>query len=82
VVVVVPGVGSSEKPVLVVTKNYFFVGPNNGVLVPAAEDDGIEDVLLLNKYECFRKPVSETFQGRDMSVPVAALLVWERHRRS
>ena len=75
VVVVVPGVGSSEKPVLIVTKNYFFVGPNNGVLTVAAEDDGIEEAFILDKYGYFRKPVSETFQGRDMSTPIVAYLV-------
>jgi len=75
VVIVVPGVGSSEKPILIVTKNYFFVGPDNGVLMVAAEDDGIEEAFVLDKYGYFRKPVSETFQGRDMSTPIAAYLV-------
>ncbi len=75
VVVVVPGVGSSKKPILIVTRNYFFIGPNNGALITAAEGDDIEEVFVLDKYKYFRKPISETFQGRDMSSPIAAYLV-------
>ena len=45
VVVVVPGVGNSIRPILIVTKNYFFVDPDNGILIAAAEDDGIEDAI-------------------------------------
>ena len=36
VVVVDPGVGSSRRALLVVTRNYYFIGPDNGCLVPAA----------------------------------------------
>ena len=74
VAVVVPGVGPSEEPVLVVSKNYFFVGPNNGVLAPAATDDGVEEVIMLNTAPRFKEGVAGTFHGRDVYAPVAAML--------
>ncbi len=74
VVVVVPGVGESKKSILVVSRNYYFIGPDNGVLLPAANNDGIEKILLLNKNEYYmiRKP--QTFHGRDIYAPIAARL--------
>ncbi|RLG79836.1 MAG: hypothetical protein DRO40_12130, partial [Thermoprotei archaeon] len=74
VVVVVPSADSSKNAILIVTKNYFFIGPDNGVLIAAGENDGIEQVLLLNKSEYFRNNVSATFPGRDIYTPVAAQL--------
>ncbi len=74
VVIVVPGVGVSERPVLIVTKNYFFIGPDNGVLAPAAEGDGIEDVISLRSNELFAEKTLETFHGRDIYAPAAALI--------
>ncbi len=74
-VVVVPGVGVSEKPILIVTKNYFFIGPNNGVLAAAADDDSIEQVIALDSIAYFKKKALETFHGRDIFAPAAAWLV-------
>jgi|UniRef100_A0A7J2U5U2 S-adenosylmethionine hydrolase len=74
VVVVDPGVGSERRPLLMVTRNYYFVGPDNGVLTAAAEDDGIEAVINLENDLRFRKPVSSSFHGRDIFAPVAASL--------
>jgi S-adenosylmethionine hydrolase len=73
-VVVDPGVGSERKSLLVKTKNYCFVGPDNGVL---------SFVLLRSEYKkvweitnsCYLLPeVSATFHGRDVFAPVAAHL--------
>lgn len=72
VVVVDPGVGSSRRGILVETKRYYFVGPDNGVLRPAIDEDGIERVVSLTNERYFRKPVSHTFHGRDIFAPVAA----------
>ena len=44
VCVVDPGVGTSRKAILIVTKNYYFIGPDNGCLYPAAKSDGIEEI--------------------------------------
>ncbi|MGC9010016.1 MAG: SAM hydrolase/SAM-dependent halogenase family protein [Sulfolobales archaeon] len=74
VVVVDPGVGSSRKALLIETTNYYFIGPDNGVLRPAADEDGILRVINLTNDKYFRKPVSPTFHGRDIFGPVAAYL--------
>jgi S-adenosylmethionine hydrolase len=75
VVVVDPGVGSSRKPIAIATRNYIFIGPDNGVLTPAAKDDGIIDIRLLENDNYFHKPVSYSFHGRDIFMPIASHLV-------
>jgi S-adenosylmethionine hydrolase len=70
--VVDPGVGSSRRPIAVVSRNYYFVGPDNGLLVPAAIDDGAEYAVVLDREEFYRKPTSASFHGRDIFAPIAA----------
>ncbi len=70
VVVVDPGVGTERPAVLVKTKNYHFVGPDNGVLYPAATEDGIEQIFRIKVDE----GGSHTFHGRDVFAPAAAYL--------
>lgn len=72
VVVVDPGVGSSRRALAIASRNYYFVGPDNGVLLPAAQDDGIELVVELSNPEYWRHPVSASFHGRDIFTPAAA----------
>lgn len=74
VVVVDPGVGTSRRPIAIKTRNYFFVGPDNGVLMMAAEDDGIVEVRVIENTKYMRPVVSYTFHGRDVFAPVAAHL--------
>ena len=45
--VVDPGVGTERRAILVQTKQGFFVGPDNGVLMLAAQAQGIEHVYEL-----------------------------------
>lgn len=71
-VVVDPGVGSGRKALLVVSRRYYFIGPDNGILMPAAKHDGIEKVHLIENDIYFRKPVSRSFHGRDVFAPIAA----------
>jgi hypothetical protein len=73
-VVVDPTVGSQRKAIALKSKNYFFVGPDNGVLMPAAVEDGIVDARELTNKSLFHKYVSSTFQGRDIFSPVGAYL--------
>lgn len=72
VAVVDPGVGGGRRPVLIETKRYFFIGPDNGLLLPAASSDGIKKVVHLTDSKYFRKDVSPTFHGRDIFGPAAA----------
>jgi S-adenosyl-L-methionine hydrolase (adenosine-forming) len=72
--VVDPGVGSSRRPVLVETCDYFLVGPDNGVLCQAAQRNTIKNVVHLTRSRYFLSSVSRTFHGRDVFAPVAAHL--------
>ncbi|MEW6046011.1 MAG: SAM-dependent chlorinase/fluorinase [Bacillota bacterium] len=66
--VVDPGVGTQRPAVAVESRRYRWVGPDNGLLFPAVEDDGPARIVNL--------PVSErassTFHGRDVFAPAAA----------
>lgn len=73
-VVVDPGVGSRRRKILVETKNYYFVAPDNGVLSPSLEAEEAEGIVEITKDEYFLRPVSDTFHGRDIFAPVAAWL--------
>ena len=72
--VVDPGVGGPRRPILIMTKNYFFVGPDNGLLTLAAQKDGIKQIVTLSHKEYFLPDVSHTFHGRDIFSPVAGYL--------
>ncbi len=74
VVVVDPGVGSNRKSIAIKTKDYYFVGPDNGVLSLAAISDSIGKIVSLDNKEYFLEKVSATFHGRDIFAPVAAYL--------
>lgn len=73
-VVVDPGVGSNREPIAVQTRNYFFVGPNNGVLWPVIERDGFVKAVILDNDRFWLKPTSYTFHGRDIFAPAATML--------
>jgi S-adenosylmethionine hydrolase len=56
------------------TADYWFVGPDNGVLSWALAKEQIKTVRALENEEYFLQPVSGTFHGRDIFAPVAAHL--------
>ena len=74
VVVVDPGVGTQRRPIVVKTTNYYFVGPDNGVLMMAAQEDKIKEVYMIENPEFMRREISYTFHGRDIFAPTAAYL--------
>ncbi len=74
VAVIDPGVGSSRRAIAVVTENYAFVGPDNGVLSWALRREKMKSIYRLENPEFFLEPVSQTFHGRDVFSPVAAHL--------
>jgi S-adenosylmethionine hydrolase len=51
-----------------------YVGPDNGVLVPAAQTEQILHVYEVTNRSLMRVQVSSTFHGRDIFAPVAAHL--------
>lgn len=76
VAVVDPGVGSERRAVVVRTGDgRLLVGPDNGVLLPAAERTGdVAAAWQITDETLFLHPVSKTFHGRDVFAPVAARL--------
>lgn len=74
VVVVDPGVGSARRPILVSTRRYKFVAPDNGVLSLIYEREKEFEVRCVTAEHYFLKPVSNTFHGRDIFAPIAAWL--------
>ncbi len=74
-VVVDPGVGTNRKAIIAKTKNYFFIGPDNGVLYPAISEDGINEVIEINNPRLFlSKSISKTFHGRDIFATATGFL--------
>ena len=74
--VVDPGVGSERRAVALRSGDgRLFVGPDNGLLVPAAEaSGGIVEAVSIENTEYMLHPVSRTFHGRDVFSPTAAHL--------
>jgi S-adenosylmethionine hydrolase len=74
--VVDPGVGSKRRAIAMTGNDgRVFVGPDNGLLVPAAEKlGGIAAVHELTNSEYALEPISATFHGRDIFAPAAAHL--------
>lgn len=71
VAVVDPGVGSERRPLLIATRDYFFVGPDNGLFSYVYELEDEVRVFQLTNEKFFRAGVSATFHGRDLFAPVA-----------
>jgi S-adenosylmethionine hydrolase len=74
VAVVDPGVGSDRDAIAVQSEDYFFVGPDNGVLSFALRNEKIKRIHTLENKRYFLSSISQTFHGRDIFAPVAAHL--------
>ena len=74
VAVVDPGVGTERLPLALRTaRGDVLVGPDNGLLIPAAERlGGVVEVREITNLDLMRQPVSHTFHGRDLFAPVGA----------
>ena len=74
--VVDPGVGGARRPLALRDREgRLYVGPDNGLLVPAAEaGGGIDAAHELANPDYALQPVSRTFHGRDLFAPAAAHL--------
>ena len=73
--VVDPGVGGVRRPLaLRDADGRFFVGPDNGLLLPAADRAGIEEVREIANPDYALDTISRTFHGRDLFAPAAAHL--------
>ncbi|MGH3113973.1 MAG: SAM hydrolase/SAM-dependent halogenase family protein, partial [Gaiellaceae bacterium] len=76
VAVVDPGVGGDRMPLaLRGAGGRLFVGPDNGLLLVAADRlGGVEEAVELAEPAYRLEPVARTFHGRDVFVPAAAHL--------
>jgi S-adenosyl-L-methionine hydrolase (adenosine-forming) len=76
VAVVDPGVGGPRKALAVRGgDDRFYVGPDNGLLLVAADRlGGVEEAVQLTNRDYMLEPVSRTFHGRDVFAPAAAHL--------
>ncbi|PYS93829.1 MAG: hypothetical protein DMF64_03430 [Acidobacteria bacterium] len=74
VAVIDPGVGSARRPIVVATRDYFFVGPDNGLFSYVCEREQDVRVFHVTNEKFFRASVSHTFHGRDIFAPVAGAL--------
>jgi S-adenosylmethionine hydrolase len=72
--VVDPGVGTERRGIVVQTKRGIFVGPDNGVLMLAAQSQGVEHIFELSNQNLMLPNTSRTFHGRDIFAPAAAYL--------
>ncbi len=74
--VVDPGVGTSRLLLAIHSRRGdILVGPDNSLLIPAAERLGWVEVRKLENKELFNPTISSTFQARDMFAPAAAHLL-------
>jgi hypothetical protein len=75
VAVVDPGVGTARRGLVLTTPGGMLVGPDNGVLIWAAESlGGVDTAHHLNNKDWLLGDVSRTFHGRDVFAPAAAHL--------
>lgn len=73
--VVDPGVGTARRAIAASTSVGVFVGPDNGVLSPAvAMVGGADRIVAIENPEMRIPSAGETFHGRDVFGPAAALL--------
>jgi hypothetical protein len=79
-VVVDPGVGTDRLPIAILTsRGDILVGPDNGVLQPAAGIlGGVVEARVLENRDLMLTRSSSTFHGRDVFAPVAAHLALGR----
>lgn len=76
VAVVDPGVGTARRPIALLSgRGDMLVGPDNGLLLPAADKlGGLVEARALENRSLWLPSVSRTFHGRDIFSPVAAHL--------
>ncbi len=72
--VVDPGVGTARQALAIASGGQVFVGPDNGLLIPAARALGVPRAFAIDVTRFARDPFSTTFHGRDLFAPAAAAL--------
>ncbi|MBI5358923.1 SAM-dependent chlorinase/fluorinase [Candidatus Amesbacteria bacterium] len=70
--IVDPGVGGTRAGIIIKTKNFWFVGPDNGLFWETANRDRIKNIWQID--ESYFGQISNTFHGRDVFVKSAVFL--------
>ena len=73
VAVVDPGVGTSRRSVVIHSGGHYFMGPDNGLMLPAARKLGTPEVFEISNRDLLGA-VSSTFHGRDIFARIGALI--------
>ncbi len=74
VAVVDPTVGSARRPIIVMTDNFNFIGPDNGLFSYIYQTETVNRVIHITADYYFRNPVCPTFHGRDVFAPIAGYI--------
>jgi S-adenosylmethionine hydrolase len=74
VAIVDPGVGTDRRGLIVTTRSQILIGPDNGLLMPAAHKLGDFVVYEISNKEYMFDLISNTFHGRDIFTPVASYI--------
>ncbi|MDP2765996.1 MAG: SAM-dependent chlorinase/fluorinase, partial [Candidatus Methanoperedens sp.] len=76
IAVVDPGVGTKRRALAIRAESesgiHYLIGPDNGLLIPAAKSLGDFKVYEITNTNLFQKNISSTFHGRDIFAPVGA----------
>ena len=72
--VIDPGVGSKRRILVADIEGQLYVLPDNGLLTGVLERHTVARLIEVSNSNFFRRPVSNTFHGRDIMAPVAAYL--------
>lgn len=72
VAVIDPGVGTQRRGIIITTPSQILIGPDNGLLIPAARYLGNFTVYEIKNKEYMLEYISNTFHGRDIFAPTAA----------
>jgi len=75
--VVDPGVGSKRRIIMMKTKKYVFIAPDNGLLDFVLHQEKVSiaiEVTQSSLKECLLGDISSTFHGRDLIAPLAAYI--------
>ena len=71
--VIDPGVGSKRRGIIIKTNKSWLIGPDNGLLFQAANNETIQQAWKIQESH-ISKEISNTFHGRDVFVKSAAYL--------
>ncbi|MFQ5998499.1 MAG: S-adenosyl-l-methionine hydroxide adenosyltransferase family protein [Candidatus Bathyarchaeia archaeon] len=72
--VVDPEVGSARRPIAIETTTATLIGPDNGLLFPAAKALGIRRCFLIENKTLLPQHISSTFHGRDIFAHAAGYI--------